>query len=249
MTMTQHKDLKRRVRARMRKTGEAYTTARAQIIRKPKPRVGAPASPPASTAPPARAALSQPSPSEYAAIAGMSDEKLKQSTGCTWERWVHALDHYHADEMSHTEIAKLIKTKYKKTPSWWTQMVAVGYERIKGLRTRGQQRDGSYQATKSRTFDVPVRRLFDAWANDASRHSWLTGTTATVRTATAPKSMRLALGDGSIVAVGFTAKGRGRSVVAVEHTKLADRAAVERVKGEWAARFDRLAEALTVLDG
>jgi uncharacterized protein YndB with AHSA1/START domain len=251
--MTQHKDLKRRVRARMRKTGEAYTTARAQIIRKPKPRAETrPSTPPASATPaptPARAALSKPSPREYATIAGMSDETLKENTGCTWERWVRALDHYHADEMSHAEIAKLIKAKYRKTPSWWTQMVAVGYERIKGLRVRGQQRDGTFQATKSRTFDVPVRRLFDAWADDAARRSWLAGVTATVRTATAPKSMRLGLDDGSIVAVGFTAKGRGRSVVAVEHTKLADRDAAERVKGEWAARFDKLAEVLMVRDG
>jgi uncharacterized protein YndB with AHSA1/START domain len=96
---------------------------------------------------------------------------------------------------------------------------------------------------------VPVRRLFDAWTDHAARRSWLAGATTTVRTATAPKSMRLRLDDGSIVAVGFTAKGRDRSVVAVEHTKLADRAAAERVKDEWAARFDRLAEVLMVRDG
>ena len=134
--MTQQKDLKRRVRARMRKTGEAYTTARTQIIRKP--RVGTRASTSAPSATPARAALSAPSPGEYAAIAGMSDEKLKEKTGCTWERWVRALDHHHANEMSHAEIATLIKTKYK-TPSWWTQAVAVGYERIRGLRARGRR--------------------------------------------------------------------------------------------------------------
>ena len=246
--MTQHKDLKRRVRARMRKTGEAYTTARAQIVKKPKPRAVVRASTPTSVATtPARVALSQSSPSEYAAIAGMSDAKLKEATGCTWSRWVKALDHYGADALSHAEIATLIRAKYH-TPSWWTQMVAVGYERIKGLRARGQQRDGTHQATKSRTFDVPVKRLFDAWMDDATRRSWLTGTMATIRTATAPKSMRLGLDDGSIVAVSFTAKGRGRGMVAVEHSKLGDAAAAERVKGEWAARFDRLAEALTVYD-
>ena len=238
--MTQHKDLKRRVRARMRKTGEAYTTARAQLIKKPKPRTGTPA----PTRTPARTALAQPSPSEYAAIAGMSDEKLKEKTGCTWARWVRALDRHHADEMSHAEIAKLVRTKYK-TPSWWTQTVAVGYERIKGLRARGQQRDGTYQATKSRTFDVPVTRLFDVWADDAARRSWLAGTSTTMRTARAPKSMRLALDDGSVVAATFAAKGRGKSVIAVEHTKLTDRAAAERVKAEWGVRFDALANVLT----
>ena len=139
--MTQHKDLKRRVRARMRKTGEAYTTARAQIMKKPKPRVETRAAAPAPTTTPTSVTLSPPSPSEYATVAGISDEKLKQSTGCTWERWVRALDHYHADEMSHGEIAKLIKTKYKKTPSWWTGRVAVGYERIKGLRGHGGSTD------------------------------------------------------------------------------------------------------------
>ena len=35
--MTQNKDLKRLVRARMKKTGEAYTAARAQIMKKGRP--------------------------------------------------------------------------------------------------------------------------------------------------------------------------------------------------------------------
>ena len=34
--MPRQKDLKRLVRARMEKTGEAYTTARAQVLRKPR---------------------------------------------------------------------------------------------------------------------------------------------------------------------------------------------------------------------
>jgi hypothetical protein len=33
MTMPRQKDLKRLVRARMKKTGEAYTTARSQILK------------------------------------------------------------------------------------------------------------------------------------------------------------------------------------------------------------------------
>jgi hypothetical protein len=240
MTMPQHKDLKRLVRARMRKTGEAYTAARAQIVSRPAPRAATRPAPTSTTA--AVKALSQALPSEYAAIAGMSDEKVKEKTGCTWERWVKALDHYGADQMSHAEIAKLIKAKYK-TPSWWTQMVAVGYERIKGLRARGQRRDGMYSATKSRTFDAPVARLFEAWSDPALRRTWM-GTGATVRTKTAPRSMRLGLGDGSIVSVGFTAKGRGRSVVAIEQPRLADRAAADRVKADWSEKFDALARVL-----
>lgn len=149
--MPQQKDFKRVVRARMQKTGESYTTARAQLLRKPKTR---------STL--ATRALNTPSAADYARLAGMSDDVVKGKTGCTWERWVRALDKLGADWLSHREIATLVNQKFGVGP-WWGQMLTVGYERIKGLRARGQRRDGSYEATKSRTFDVPVEELFDAW--------------------------------------------------------------------------------------
>src|SRR4051812_218637 len=102
MTMPREKDLKRLVRARMKKTGEAYTTARAQIIKKTAPKKSAGAATSASrTVAPAKK-------TDYAAIAGMSDAVVKDKTGCTWKAWVGALDHHGAAEMSHAEIAKLV---------------------------------------------------------------------------------------------------------------------------------------------
>ena len=236
--MPVQKDLKRLVRARMKKTGEAYTAARAHIIdRPPRPasaRVRAEfAAPPEVTAP---------APSQFAAIAGMSDEKLKAATACTWERWVHALDRKKAYELSHRDLAKLIREKYK-TSSWWTQTVAVGYERIKGLRERGQQRDGTFRATKSRTFAAPVDRLFEAWADARTRKQWLDGGQVRVRASTRPKSIRLDI-DGATVTVGFIAKGTGKSSVAVEQDRLPTREAAEGVKRFWAERFAELGEVL-----
>ena len=241
--MPHQKDLKRLVRARMHKTGEAYTSARAHVLAKPrvKPRSSAAKSPAVDTI---VAEQSAPNPKEYAKLAGMSDATIKEKTGCTWERWVNALDYYGAAAMSHRDIATLIREKYKKTPSWWTQTVAVGYERIKGLRARGQQRDGTYGATKSRTFNVPASKLFDAWMDASVRKRWLDGASVKVRTATAPKTMRLDWTDGSIIAVGFTSKGKSKSTVALEHSKLPDRDAVKAVKDYWSERFDALAEVL-----
>jgi hypothetical protein len=136
--MPQNKDLKRLVRARMQKTGEAYTAARAQVIRKRATRTAAR---PAAASAPLRALMSAPSPADYAALAGMSDTALKAKTGCPWERWVRALDRLGADRMSHRDIATLVRAKYKLDGSW-SQNVTVGYERIKGLRARRQKRDG-----------------------------------------------------------------------------------------------------------
>jgi hypothetical protein len=57
-----------------------------------------------------------------------------------------------------------VREKYK-IPGWWSQTVAVGYERIKGLRAIGQRMDGSFEASKSRTFAVPLARLYGAFRN------------------------------------------------------------------------------------
>ena len=235
-----HKDLKRIIRARMTKTGESYTAARAHIIRKG----GARTAPRATVARDAavratavRAIAS--SSTDLAALAGMSDASVKQKTGCGWERWVRSLDARGADKRQHREIVALVNG-YGKTDDWWSQMVAVGYERIKGLRARGQRRDGSYEATKSRTFNVPVATLFDAWADATIRRRWLTGATVKVRTTTAPKSMRLGWNDFSIVAVGFVAKGASKSMVALAHTKVPDRETADRLKQFWSDRLDAL---------
>jgi hypothetical protein len=218
--MPREKDLKRLVRARMTKTGEAYTAARTQILRK----------------------TSTPRP-DYATVAGMADAPLEAKTGRTWEQWVRTLDQHDAARMAHPDIARLVSDTYG-VQAWWTQTVTVGYERIKGLRVRGQRRDGTYEASKSRTFNVPVAELFDAWAEAPVRKRWLDAAGAKVRSATAPKAMRILWPDGSVVIVGFTAKGPAKSSVAIAHTKLPDRETANQLKGYWAERFDALADAL-----
>ena len=230
--MTQNKDLKRLVRARMKKTGESYTSARAQITRKPK----AKASADAGTHPRVTTA-------DYAKLAGKSDAVIKARTGCTWEKWVKSLDYHGADRMSHREIAEMVSTKWK-VGDWWAQTVAVGYERIKGLRAIGQRRDGTYEASKSRTYNVPVDELFDAWADAGIRRKWLGDAKVRIRTATKPKSMRMDWNENAIVTAGFTAKGSAKSSVAIQHPKLPDKETAARLKQYWSDRLESLAGVL-----
>jgi hypothetical protein len=225
--MPANKDFKRLIRGRMRKTGESYTAARAHLL--------SPSTPPAA---PARA----PAP-DYATLAGRSDASLKAATGCTWERWVKALDHVDADTWSHRDIAKYVRERYK-VDGWWAQSVTVGYERIKGLRVIGQRRDGSFEATRSRTFAAPLTRLYRAFADSASRERWLPGIELAIRTATRGKSMRITWPDRSSVSVGFTSRGRGKSQVAVQHERLPDRAAATRLKQFWTERLEALGQLL-----
>src|SRR5205814_1805426 len=125
--------------------------------------------------------------------------------GCAWANWDGALDADNAYGCPHGTLAEYVHEKYN-VPSWWTQTVTVGYERIKGLRTRGQQRDGRYNATKSKTFNVPLGKLYEAFAQPRTRRQWLDGAEITVRTATRNRSMRITWSDGTSVALGFARK-------------------------------------------
>jgi hypothetical protein len=54
--------------------------------------------------------------------------------------------------------------------------------------------------------------------------------------------MRLAFPDGTSAIVGFVAKGPAKTVVAIQHEKLADRGAVDAMKKAWGGAFERLAD-------
>lgn len=222
--MPTNKDLKRLVRGRMTKTGESYTAARAQIV---KGRTSSPK-------PPAPVPVK-----DYAAVAGMSDAAVKAATGCTWKAWVDALDYANAHTWPHREIAEYVRKKFK-VQDWWTQTVTVGYERIRGLREIGQRRGGSYEATKSRTFAVPVARLYAAFTEARPRARWLPGIALTVRKATPNRSVRITWADDTSVEVWLTAKGAAKSHAQVAHRKLPSRESADRAKVFWNERLDAL---------
>jgi hypothetical protein len=233
--MTKQKDLKRLVRSRMQKTGESYTTARKQLTKKKTAKAAS------KTASKAAAKSKSALKSDFARIGGMSDEIVAEKTGRTWQEWVELLDRAHATTMTHTAIATLLYDKHD-VPGWWCQMVAVGYERIRGLRARGQRRDGKWEASKSKTFAVPVAELFEAWNAAKLRAKWLPGK-VTVKRATPHKSMRLTMPDGSNVELYFMAKGE-KSVVGVQHTKLPSKSDADERKKFWAERLAALKELL-----
>ena len=217
--MPVQKDLKRLIRTRMQKTGESYTAARSQIVK------------------------GSPRPAEYASIAGMSDEAVRSKTGRTWKQWVQQLDAIKATRMSHREIAKHLNES-NEISGWWAQMVTVAYERIRGMREVGQRCDGQFQASKSKTFAVPISRLYRTFSVKRTRGRWLPDVDLTIRTSTVNKSMRMTWPDGTSVHAYFTAKGRQKSQVAIQHTGLAKKNDVANRKEFWTERFTTLGEIL-----
>jgi uncharacterized protein YndB with AHSA1/START domain len=239
--MTKQKDLKRVVRTRMQKTGESYTAARIHVLGKRDGAAKKSGAKQAAAKKPAKPAKE--AKPDYAALAGMSDETIAAKTGCTWEKWVGHLDYFGAADKPHREIVDHVNEKFG-IPGWWAQSVTVGYERIRGLREIGQRRGGSYETTKSKTIAAPVARLFAAFADAKARKRWLPGVELVVRKATPDKSVRITWVDGTSVEAGFYPKGPEKSMVAVAHTKLPDRARADELKRFWGERLDALAEQL-----
>ena len=226
--MPQQKDLKRIVRARMKKTGESYTAARAQIVKPSRP-------------------SASPEPAEnLAELAGMGDDAVRAKTGRDWKGWVRELDAIGAVSMQHGDIARHVHESFD-VPGWWSQMVTTGYERIRGLREIGQRRDTrTFEASKSKTFAVPVSRLYRAFAHKPTRERWLPGVALKIRTSTRDKSMRVTWPDGTSVHVYFVPKGPKKSQLAVQHVSLPDRQAVTARKEYWTERLEALKAVLAL---
>jgi hypothetical protein len=131
--MTRQKSFKRLVRARMEKTGESYTAARAML-------------------------LAADEPDGWLAT---SDERIRERTGRGWEEWFDRIDEW--GELTHREIARRIAAELGIDPlAWNAQAITMSYERTRGGRLAGQRDDG-FAVTATKTLPVPVEQLFDAF--------------------------------------------------------------------------------------
>lgn len=215
--MTRQKTFKRRVRERMTKTGESYTAARRMLIAK--------GDRPDTTIPPFEPPV--------------AEEKVVAATGRGWQAWFEALDGWEAASRSHTEIALWLREE-QGGDGWYSQSIAVGYERARGLRAPGERADG-FAVSASRTIAIPVERLFEAFADEAVRERWLPGAELRVRTATSPRTARYDWEDASTrVIVGFDDLGDAKSRVALSHERLPDADAADEMKGWWGERLTEL---------
>jgi hypothetical protein len=220
--MTAHKSFKRLVRARMEKTGESYSAARAMLLAVP----------------------DEPDAIDTGALA-TSDENIRRRTGRGWEEWFDLLDEWGAAERTHREIARWVAAEQGVDPlAWNAQAVAGSFERARGLRAVGEHTDG-FAITATKTVAVPVDRLYDAFVDTSLRERWLPGAQLRERTATKPRSVRFDWGDdGTRVHVTFLVKDEAKSTAALEHRRLADAAEAERMKAYWRDRVATLQEVL-----
>lgn len=218
--MTTQKLFKRRVRERMSKTGESYTSAHRHVAR-------------------TRDRLASAPTGLASAIELASDAKLTEVTGRNWEAWLSILDRWKARDRKHGETVDFLIAEHA-VPHWWAQTITGGFERARGMRLKHQQPDG-FTIYATRTVGVPIGVLFDAFASEPSRRQWLTDGSMSLRTSQPGRVARFDWGGGPTrVSVTFEDKGPAKSTAAVAHERLADPVEAETAKASWRARLAAL---------
>jgi hypothetical protein len=208
--MTTQKLFKRRVRARMAKTGESYTTARRHVAVK-------------------QDSLQAEPPNLAAAEEMASDARLTEVTGRSWSTWITILDRWGARERTHTETARYLVADHG-VRGWWSQTITNGYERARGIRVKHQQRTG-FTISVSRTIGAPIGVLFDAFIDEPVRSRWLTDGAMSIRSSHPTKVARFEWDGGPTrVMVTFEGKGRAKATAVVTHERLTDADAAAAAK-------------------
>ena len=215
--MTRQKSFKKRVRARMLKTGERYAAARRVLLE--------------------RATSNR---RTWVSAPEASDEAVLRATGRGWDDWCDLIDAWPGKGEGHTAIARFLREEHD-VDGWWAQSVTGGYERIIGLRLPGQMPDGTFTANKSKTVSVPGGELHAALGDADTYADLFPDESAELRSRPGTKAIRIAFEQG-VAVLSVEAKGEDRCRVAVQHQGLPNAESVERWKFFWQEWLEALNE-------
>lgn len=126
-----------------------------------------------------------------------------------------------------------------RMPAWWSQMVAVEYERARGLRERHQGSDG-FSVAISRTLSTRLPHLYEVTSRAGERRKWFPQGEFELSSHTRDKYLRGRWKQGTRVDIGFYARGAARSQIAVQVSRLPKKADVEPTRARWKAALTKL---------
>jgi hypothetical protein len=171
-------------------------------------------------------------------LPAISDAAVRERTGKNWQSWFSALDRAGASRLGHAQIAEILARRHHLRP-WWSQMVTVEYERARGLRLRHQTPQG-FSVAVSRTLATARPHLYQVTARAGDRRRWFPAGAFEPSSQTRDKYFRGRWRQGARLEIGFYARGRGKSQISVQVSRLARKSDVEAARATWRAALSRL---------
>jgi hypothetical protein len=103
----------------------------------------------------------------------LSDESVLKATGKTWAQWRKLLDAQEAQKLTHQEIVKLLRDKFKLSKGWWQQMVTNTYEKMIGRRVTGSSTGAGFMMGAQATFPFDTKAAWRFLASPKAMRVWL----------------------------------------------------------------------------
>lgn len=216
--MTAQASFKKRIRARMAKTGERYGAARRNLIE--------------------HASSRRPGTRVWVSPPEQSDESVTSHTGKSWDEWCDLIESWPEAEQGHAAVAARVLDEFDVT-GWWAQGITVGWERITGRRRVHQMSDGTFTAAVTRTIRIDATELREMLYDDEDRADLLGGMASEMRSRPGVKVPRVRLEVGT-VAIAIEERADGRATVSVAHEKLGEAADVDQWKPFWTEWLEAL---------
>lgn len=168
----------------------------------------------------------------------MPDLAVIAKTGKSWAEWFRILDRAGAIRLDHGSIVKLLAARHDIGP-WWRRMVAVEYERSRGLRIRNRAAIG-HSISISRTIRTGAGALYEAASELRQRRKWFPKGTLKISGRMENRSLRGSWNGEGRLEITFYERPEGRAQVVVEVNRLAHAQDVERERSDWRRALMRL---------
>ncbi|HET8866766.1 MAG TPA: hypothetical protein VFM87_00415 [Agrococcus sp.] len=163
----------------------------------------------------------------------MGSEALRAATGRTHEQWRELLAGAGALEWPHKQIAEWLVREHG-VDGWWAQGITVDFEQDRKGRLPGQQADGTFSVSTTRTIatggglDARLAALEAVRAEIEARHGAPHGENLTA----SQPVVRWRLADGRRLAAAAQLPNKSGTPVNLTIEKLADASAMEAAKAE-----------------
>ncbi|MBK8974609.1 MAG: SRPBCC domain-containing protein [Planctomycetes bacterium] len=190
----------------------------------------------------------------------LTDAACKKATGRSLKDWFAELDGLGGVAAGRRALVQHVYSETQKN-EWWATTIAVEFENARGA----LEKDGlpkGYAICSTKTITAPVSRVFAAFGDSADLDAWLgagtrvvfedggsldngDGNRATFTRIRADKDLRLdweapGLAPGTKVEVLFADKGKGKTGVTLNHTRIQERRDADVLRAAWARALDAL---------
>lgn len=189
----------------------------------------------------------------------VSNPSAKAATGKTLDQWFAELDKADGLKLGRREINNRLYEQ--KLDPWWCATIAVEYEKHHDVRKKDGLYEG-YFVCATKTIGAPPAEVFKAWSNDKALNDWFgKGSKAEVKDGGAfqngdgdkgkylrvreNKDLRMTFENPGLSAptqvdVQFQDKGKGKTGLLVNHTRIQTRAEADGLRAAWAEALEKL---------